>query len=155
VNFFFAKAFRSFLAERFWSLKHFGHLSHTCINLKLTTKVFFSLYVEAFWLKSLNFFSVISKAFQSMTKKSCLWSKFTSFQANRNGGIGLACLFLITLKFMCWTIIQSHDVALLFHDILYKRLKIYSPVYCVVHTSLYIIYSRLGQLEFFSFSKLD
>jgi len=44
--FFFAKTFWSFLTEIFWSLKHFSHLSHSTIVLKLTTEVFFSLYFQ-------------------------------------------------------------------------------------------------------------
>jgi len=30
--FLFAETFRSFFAVAFWSLKHFGHLSHSCIK---------------------------------------------------------------------------------------------------------------------------
>ena len=30
--FFFAETFRSFFAKIFWSLRHFGHLSHSCIK---------------------------------------------------------------------------------------------------------------------------
>jgi len=32
TRFLFTETFRSFFAERFWSLKHFGHLSHNCIK---------------------------------------------------------------------------------------------------------------------------
>jgi len=41
-------------AETFWSPKHFGHLSHSCIELAV--KVFSSLYFQTFWPKLLNFF---------------------------------------------------------------------------------------------------
>jgi len=34
VCFFFAETFRSFLAETFWSLKHFGNLSHSCVKTR-------------------------------------------------------------------------------------------------------------------------
>jgi len=44
---FFAETFRSFLAETFWSLKHFGHLSHSCV--KTRHKSVFSLYFQTFW----------------------------------------------------------------------------------------------------------
>jgi len=64
------------------SLKHFDHLSHSCVkSLKLTTKVLFSLYFQTFWQKW-QFYSVISKTFRSMTEKrtACtgmiLWSSF-------------------------------------------------------------------------------
>jgi len=32
--FFFAETFRSFLVETFWTLKRFGHLSHSCIKTR-------------------------------------------------------------------------------------------------------------------------
>jgi len=32
VLLFFAETVRSFFVETFWSLKHFGHLSHSCIK---------------------------------------------------------------------------------------------------------------------------
>jgi len=34
---FFAETFRSSLAETFWSLRHFGHLSHSCIKTHRNT----------------------------------------------------------------------------------------------------------------------
>jgi len=39
----------------FFSLRHFGHLSHSCIKLVIT--VFASLYFQTFWPKWLNFFA--------------------------------------------------------------------------------------------------
>jgi len=35
--FFFAETFRSFFAETFWSLKDFGHLSHSCIKTRCSS----------------------------------------------------------------------------------------------------------------------
>jgi len=32
---FFSETFRSFFGETFWSLKHFGRLSHTCIKARV------------------------------------------------------------------------------------------------------------------------
>jgi len=43
-----------FFAETFWSLKHFGHLSHSCIKTRHNTV--FSLYFQTFWPKLRNFF---------------------------------------------------------------------------------------------------
>ena len=51
---FFAETIRSFFAEKFWSLKHFGHLSHSCI--KTSCNRFFSSYFYTFWPNWLKFF---------------------------------------------------------------------------------------------------
>jgi len=59
--FFFAETFRSFL------LKHFGHLSHSCIETHHIT-VFFSLNFQNSDQNDLVFL-VISKTFWSMTEK--------------------------------------------------------------------------------------
>jgi len=32
--FFFAETFQLFFAETFWSLKHFGHLSRSCVKTR-------------------------------------------------------------------------------------------------------------------------
>jgi len=44
------------------------------VALKLTKTLFFSLYFQTFWPKWLNFFSVISKTFRSMTEKKQTWT---------------------------------------------------------------------------------
>jgi len=48
----------------FFSLKHFGHLSHSCI--KTCHNSVFSLFFQTFWPKWRNFFPVISKTFRSV-----------------------------------------------------------------------------------------
>jgi len=57
-----------FFAETFWSLNHFGYLSHSYI--KLTATVFFSLYFQTFWPKWLNFFQSLQKHFGLWPKKN-------------------------------------------------------------------------------------
>jgi len=61
VLFFFAETFRSFL------LRHFGHLSHSCIKTRHNNG--FSLYFQTFWSKWLNLFRSFQKRFGSMTEK--------------------------------------------------------------------------------------
>jgi len=58
------ETFQSFLAETFLSLKHFGHLSHSCH--KTCHKSVFSLYFQTFWLKWLIFFAAISNTLRAV-----------------------------------------------------------------------------------------
>jgi len=60
--FFFVETFRSF-----WSLKHLGHLSHSCI--KTHHKSVFSAYIFKHSDRNDLFFLVISKTFWPMTEK--------------------------------------------------------------------------------------
>ena len=69
--FFFTETFRSFFAETFWSLKHFGHLSHGCIKT-LRNNVLAYIFRHSDWN---DFFSVISKSFHTNSPKTFeLWS---------------------------------------------------------------------------------
>ena len=56
-----------FFAETLWSLRHFGHLSHSCIkthrsSVQLVKSVFSDILME------MTYFSVISEAFTSITE---------------------------------------------------------------------------------------
>jgi len=51
----------------FFSLKHFGHLSQSCIKTRRT--VFIYLYFQTFWPKWLNFFQSFQKGFGLWPKK--------------------------------------------------------------------------------------
>jgi len=64
---FFAETFRSYLAEEFWSLKHFGRLSHSSIKTR-RNRVFSPIF-SAILTEMALIFSVISKSFWSMTEK--------------------------------------------------------------------------------------
>ena len=55
--FFFAETFRSFFADTFWSLKHFGHLSHSCV--KTCCNSVYNLYFQTSWAKWLGHFKKI------------------------------------------------------------------------------------------------
>ena len=83
VLLFFAEAFQWFLVEIFWSLKYFGHLSHSCI--KTCHETVLSLYFQTFLLKW-QLFLVISKTFHSMTEKiyriGCTFSFLTDLYHN-------------------------------------------------------------------------
>ena len=57
-----------FFAETFWSLKYFGHLSHSCIETR--HNCIFSLDFQ-FWSKWFNYF-------QSIQKRFGLWPKNTT-----------------------------------------------------------------------------
>ena len=87
---FFAETFRSFFVETFWSLIHFGHLSHSCI--KTHHNSVFSLYIQTLRPKWLNFFRPFQRRFSVWPKKnrfecfcmlcSCnwkdeIWNKFS------------------------------------------------------------------------------
>ena len=91
--FFFAEHFGHFLLRHFGHLKHFGHLSHSCV--KTHRNSVFSLYFQTFWLKW-QFFSVISKSFQSMTdkwpkKNSSCWKWWYVYRSR-------ICMFLVQVE---------------------------------------------------------
>jgi len=69
-------------AEKFWSLKHFDHLSHSCI--KTHHNSVFSLYFQTFSPKWLNFFRSFQKRFSLWPKKTAcrarLWSRYSNYR---------------------------------------------------------------------------
>ena len=72
---FFAETFRPFLAETFWSLKHFDHLSNSGIESRHNSV--FSLYFQTFWPKWLDFFRSFQKRFSLWPRKNSLNSRST------------------------------------------------------------------------------
>ena len=86
ILFFFADTYRSFFC---WDI------SVICLTVlsKLIITVFISVYFQTFWPKWLNFFSVISKMFRSMTEKEPgpIWDQhqFSNKSANLNCRFGL------------------------------------------------------------------
>jgi len=73
--FFLVETFRSFL------LRHFGHLSHSCV--KTHHNSVFSLYFQSFWPKWLNFSRSFKKRFGLDRKKTGLQA---SISANHTHG---------------------------------------------------------------------
>jgi len=56
-----------FFAKTFWSLKHFGHLSRSCIKTRRNSV--FRLYFQTFWPKWLNCFRSFQNHFGLWPKK--------------------------------------------------------------------------------------
>jgi len=84
-----------------FSLRHFGHLSHSCIETRHCS--ISNLYFQTFWPKWLNFFRSIQKTFRSMTEKQQLWRKARTNV--RHLQIGL----LYWSFWSCWIVKRKHS----------------------------------------------
>ena len=73
--------FGHFVAETFWSLKDFGHLSHSCIKTRRNSV--FSLYFQTFWPKWLIFFGHFKNISVCDRIKQLGWTSHNNFCAHR------------------------------------------------------------------------